>query len=33
MMFPKRAFATPEDLSRFRDLLARHLRRSRWFCG
>ena len=33
MMFPKRAFATPGDLRRFRDLLARHLRRSRWFFG
>ena len=33
MMFPKRAFTSWEDLSRCRDLLERHLRRSRWFLG
>jgi hypothetical protein len=33
IMFPKRAFTSWDDLSRCRDLLNRHLQRSRWFRG
>src|SRR5262249_15420930 len=33
MMFPKRAFASPTDVQLCHSLLARHLRRSRWFFG
>jgi hypothetical protein len=33
MAFPKRTFASWEDVSRCRQLLERHLRRSRWFRG
>jgi hypothetical protein len=33
IMFPKRAFASRDDLSRCRELLDRHLQRSRWFLG
>jgi uncharacterized membrane protein len=33
MMLPKRAFACADDIDRCRDLLGRHLRRSRWFFG
>jgi hypothetical protein len=32
-VFPKRAFESPDDVQRCRDLLARHLIRSRWFFG
>jgi hypothetical protein len=31
VLLPKRAFASWDDLSRCRDLLERHLKRSRWF--
>jgi hypothetical protein len=30
-MLPKRAFTSQEEIHRCRDLLARHLRKSRWF--
>jgi hypothetical protein len=30
LMFPKRAFTSGDDVERFRDLLQRHLQRSRW---
>ncbi len=33
MLLPKRAFASPEEWSRCRELLAAHLRRSNWFFG
>jgi hypothetical protein len=33
MILPKRAFASWDDVSRCRNLLDRHLRRSRWFRG
>jgi hypothetical protein len=33
MLFPKRAFASWDDLNRCRELLDRHLQRSRWFLG
>jgi YcxB-like protein len=33
VMFPKRAFASPDDLRRCRGLLERHLVKSRWFLG
>jgi YcxB-like protein len=33
VMFPKRAFTSWDDLNRCRDLLHRHLQRSRWFLG
>lgn len=33
IMFPKRAFASWDDVTRCRELLDRHLQRSRWFLG
>jgi hypothetical protein len=33
VLFPKRAFGSWDDLSRCRELLDRHLQRSRWFLG
>jgi hypothetical protein len=33
MIFPKRVFTSWDDIGRCRDLLERHLKRSRWFVG
>jgi hypothetical protein len=33
MMFPKRAFTSPDHVQRCRDLFARHLAYSRWYLG